>query len=96
MPQHSAPAGEAKFAAEARRFTQMDQADSKFVGYKVNFEAQPGNVQQQASAQPGRLQVVYALRSMRRVQSFARAQCNDNRSLNREISNVATDRNAAA
>ena len=69
------------FAADGRGWTQMNRADSKFVGNALDLQARLREVQQQAQMQAGRFQVVYALRGARGVQRLAGFQFDDDRSL---------------
>ena len=61
------------------------------MGNTVDFEAWPGKIQQQTQMQSGRLQIVYALRGMRRVQCPAGFQFYDHRILNHQIGDVFPD-----
>jgi hypothetical protein len=74
----------------------MDRAGSKSVRNTADFQAQPAEVQQQAHMQPGRFQVVYALRGVHRGQRPTGFQFDDDRSLSHQISDIVPDSNATA
>lgn len=66
----------------------MGRANSKFLRNTVDFEAQLGEVQQQAHMHAGRIQIIYALHGMRRVKRPGGFQFDDDWFLDDRIGDV--------
>jgi len=79
--------------ADARRYTQIYRAASKSVGNALDIKAGLAEVEQQAEVQPGRRQIVEALRGVRVVQDLDRFQFDDDGSLDRQVDIMLPDGN---